>query len=204
MTPAVQAKIFEPFFTTKEPGRGTGLGLAAAYSIVTRLGGYIAVDSKVGRGTTFRIYLPTTQTAEQPAAAARDTIGSAPVGSETILWVEDEDGVRKFATLALSRHGYTVFEAQNGEAALTLLERLSTPIHLLLTDVVLPGIDGHELAARVELGRPHTPVLFTTGYADGGGSGLVVLDAGAPLLKKPFTARELLVKTRELLDQQVA
>jgi PAS domain S-box-containing protein len=199
MSSAVQARIFEPFFTTKESGRGTGLGLAAAYGTMKQLGGYIQVESRLGRGSTFSLYLPkTTRTAPPPRADA-DKPASANVGNETILLVEDESGVRAFLKIALQRFGYHVIEADTAEAALILLHGYPAPIHLLLTDIVLPGMDGTELAARVSRERPHTRVLFMSGYARGLGSIAGTLDPDINLLEKPFTAQALLLKTRQVL-----
>ncbi len=200
MTPEIQAKIFEVFFTTKEPGKGTGLGLAAVHGIVTQLGGFIQVLSTPGSGTTFNILLPSTShSAVASSLAAPARMGPPPGGIETILLVEDEAAVRQFATIALERHGYRVLEAHSAEAALTLLERLSCPIHLLLTDIVLPGIDGRELADQVGRIRPDVSILFTTGYSDPLRRSLQTVKV--PLLEKPFTARALLEKTRETLDR---
>ncbi len=197
MSPAVQAQIFEPFFTTKESGRGTGLGLAAAYGTVKQLDGYIAVESQLGRGSTFKVYLPkSTRAAETPRVAAPV---SNQVGTETILLVEDESGVRAFVRIAMQRFGYHVIEAETAEAALILLKEHAAPIHLLLTDIVLPGMDGVELAAHVTRERPDTRVLVMSGYARGAGSIGVRLDPSIHLLEKPFTAHDLLAKTRQLL-----
>jgi PAS domain S-box-containing protein len=196
MSPETQARIFEPFFTTKERGRGTGLGLAAVYGIVKRSGGYIEVESRLGRGSTFTVYLPRT------ALPAQAPIGPAPVmspaGTETILVVEDESGVRAFVKITLQRFGYRVIEADTAEAALTHLG-LDTPIHLLLTDIVLPGMDGRELAVRARQGRPDVRVLFMSGYASGLSMTEGVLDQGMQLLEKPFSAHTLLIRTRQLL-----
>jgi PAS domain S-box-containing protein len=196
MSADVQARIFEPFYTTKESGRGTGLGLAAAYGTVKQLGGYIEVQSHLGRGTTFNLYLPkTTRTAQppRPAAAVSDHLGN-----ETILLVEDESGVRAFLKITLQRFGYRVIEAESAEAALKLLKGYLAPVHLLLTDLVLPGMDGSQLATHVTRERPHTRVLFMSGYARGLGSIAGGLDPSI-LLEKPFTAQTLLTKTRQLL-----
>jgi diguanylate cyclase (GGDEF)-like protein len=200
MTPDVQARIFEPFFTTKGAGRGTGLGLATVRQIVAQLGGYVAVRSELGRGSTFRICLPRRSRRARPSQTQSSGVTQGmPVGAETILLVEDAEGVREFATSALRRHGYKVLTASSAEAALTMLERVPTPIHLLLTDVVLPGIDGWELAVRVERDRPDTRILFTTGYVDQLRQREPALEPGG-LLAKPYTARALLTKARELLD----
>jgi PAS domain S-box-containing protein len=197
MAPEVQARIFEPFFTTKAHDRGTGLGLAAAYGTVKQFGGYIEVESQVGRGTTFTIYLPK---ASQPAQVhSAPPPVNAQVGKETILLVEDESGVRTFVKIALQRFGYRVVAAGSAEAALILMRTFEGPIDLLLTDVVLPGIGGRELAAQVGRERPNTRVLFMSGYARSLGSGDGRLDAGAQLIEKPFTAQALLTRMRQLL-----
>ena len=197
MPPDVQARIFEPFFTTKAHDRGTGLGLAAVYGTVKQFGGHIEVESQLGHGTTFTIYLPkASQPAQVPGASL--PVGAS-VGTETILLVEDESSVRAFVKIALQRFGYRVVEADSAEAALILLKEFEGPIDLLLTDVVLPGIDGRELAAHVGRERPNTRVLFMSGYARGLGSSDGRLDAGVQLLEKPFTAQTLLTRMRQLL-----
>ncbi len=202
MSREVQQRIFEPFFTTKERGRGTGLGLAAVYGTVKQLGGYIGVDSQEGRGTTFTSYFPKVAraTPEPKVASAKST----PVGAETVLLVEDENGVRAFTKTALQRFGYRVVEAESAESALALLEGLDTPIHLLLTDVVLPGIDGRELARRVSERRPDTRVLFMSGYATALRNEEGFQVPGVELLEKPFTAQVLLTRTRQLLGADSA
>jgi len=198
MTREVQTRIFEPFFTTKGPGRGTGLGLAAVYGIVKQLGGYVSVESAPECGSVFRIYLPKTdQPAHAPPAA---TASVSPVGAETILLVEDEDGVRSFIKIALQRFGYRVVEAASAPAALALLEGMDAPVHLLLTDVVLPGMDGRELAAHVTRARPGVQVLFMSGYTDRMRTADGYLEPGVHLLEKPFTAETLLKKTRQVLE----
>jgi PAS domain S-box-containing protein len=198
MRPEVQQRIFEPFFTTKERGQGTGLGLAAVYGTVKQLGGYIGVESELDRGSTFTIYLPKTDRAAIELAAG-ESAESPPIGTETILLVEDESGVRAFARTVLQRFGYRVLEADSGEAALLLLETFNGTIDMLLTDVVLPGIDGRELAIRVTRDRPSLPVLFMSGYAAELRTGHGFLAPGMPLLEKPFTAQVLLSRTRQLL-----
>jgi PAS domain S-box-containing protein len=203
MDEAVRARIFEPFFTTKGVGKGTGLGLAMVYGIVKQSGGHINVRSAPGLGTTFAIYLPSADSAEEEATAA----ASAPVvpaGSETVLLAEDEDGVRGLVVEVLRRSGYTVLEARDGEEALTLAENHGGPIHLLLTDVVMPRLSGGRLARRWSQLRPETRVLFMSGFAD---STLVrhdVISGGADCLLKPFTAEALARKVRETLDNAVA
>jgi PAS domain S-box-containing protein len=198
MAPEVKARIFEPFFTTKEVGRGTGLGLAALYGTVKQLGGYTRVESHLGRGTTFSLYLPKAiHTAR--AERAPESV-STHVGSETILLVEDESGVRAFVKIALQRFGYRVIEADTAEAALTLLKGYAGPVHLLLTDIVLPVMDGTQLAAAFTRDRPDSRVLFMSGYASSLESIARGLDPSVQLLEKPFTAQALLTKTRQLLE----
>jgi CheY-like chemotaxis protein len=197
MSPETRERIFEPFFTTKERGQGTGLGLAAVYGIVKQMNGYIEVQSHRARGSTFTIYLPRTQQPDHvPTAPA---VLASPVGRETILLVEDEASVRAFAKIALQRFGYRVIEAGTAEAALTILDDVDLTVHLLLTDIVLPGIDGHELAIRVARSRPDLRVLFMSGYTTALSTIDGLLEPGIQLLEKPFTAHTLLTKTRQLL-----
>jgi PAS domain S-box-containing protein len=197
MSPETRGRIFEPFFTTKERGRGTGLGLAAVYGIVKQLSGYIEVDSQPARGSTFTIYLPKTEHAAQ--ALIKPAPAMSPSGTETILLVEDEASVRAFVKVALERFGYQVIEADTAEAALTILEGVATPIHLLLTDIVLPGMDGRELAEHLRRDRPGARVLFMSGYASGLSTSEGLLGPGMQLLEKPFTAHTLLTKIRHVL-----
>jgi signal transduction histidine kinase len=197
MTPAVQAQIFEPFFTTKERGKGTGLGLAAVHGIVSQLNGSIEVDSVVDKGSAFRVLLPATRAevlVPPPTVAAL-----SPIGTENILLVEDERGVRAFIKIALQRFGYHVLEADSAEAALALLETLDSPIHLLLTDVVLPKMPGRELAEHVTRAHPEVKVLYMSGYTEQMSTAEGFLEAGVQLLEKPFTVQKLLAKTRQLL-----
>jgi signal transduction histidine kinase len=199
MSAETREHIFEPFFTTKERGQGTGLGLAAVYGIVKQMNGYIEVESHIARGSTFTIYLPRTKQATHVPNAP--TVMTSPVGSETILLVEDENSVRAFTQMALQRFGYRVIEAGTAEGALTILDDVNLTIHLLLTDIVLPGIDGHELAVRAARHRPHLSVLFMSGYTTRLSTVEGFLGAGMELLEKPFSAHALLTKTRQLLDQ---
>jgi PAS domain S-box-containing protein len=202
MHPEVQKSIFEPFFTTKEQGKGTGLGLAAVYGTVKQLGGYIRVESQLDHGSKFTIYLPKTEQ-PVPEPAARTSANPLPVGFETILLVEDESGVRAFARAVLQRFGYRVVEANSAEAALTLLKDFDGPIDLLLTDVVLPGLDGRELAVQVTRERPHLRVLFMSGYSSELRTADGFLIPGVPLIEKPFTAQALLMKTRQMLGADI-
>jgi two-component system, cell cycle sensor histidine kinase and response regulator CckA len=200
MDEKTQAHIFEPFFTTKEQGKGTGLGLATVYGVVKQSGGYIWVYSEPGLGTTFKIYLPKIE--EDTSAGRHDTrIGSAslPRGSEVVLLVEDEKGVRELAREYLEMSGYTVLEAENGHTALELAAMHVGPIHLLLTDVVMPGISGRELADRIVNIRPEIKILYMSGYTDQSVVRHGVLQADAVLLQKPFTLASLASKLREIL-----
>lgn len=191
----VKAHLFEPFFTTKEPGKGTGLGLATCYGIVRQSGGAIAMDSAVGRGTTARILLP--RAAAAPHEAQRPAPGSAlPGGRETVLLVEDDLLVRSMAVRTLREHGYRVLEAANGEEALALSGSDAEPIHLLVTDVVMPLCDGRQLALRLAAQRPDLPVLFVTGH----GESAAARAAAGARLEKPFTPQDLLLRVREVLD----
>src|SRR3989454_2815827 len=193
-----QARIFEPFFTTKEPGKGTGLGLSTVYGIVKQSGGYVWVYSEVGRGTAFKIYLPrgegAVETVEPGVAPARTVRGS-----EMILLVEDDRAVRVLARSTLQAHGYTVLEAHHGKHALQVYEQHAGPIHLLVTDVVMPEMSGRELADRLKPSRPNMKVLFMSGYTDKAIVHHGELDPGAAFLQKPFTPDALARKVREVL-----
>jgi CheY-like chemotaxis protein len=193
-------RVFEPFFTTKQPGKGTGLGLSTSYGIVKQLGGHMSVYSEGGKGTTFRIYLPLTDGETQGPVAAAAT---APVsgGGETVLLVEDEPQVRAIAAKLLSRLGYKVHEASDGPTALLLAERLKERIDLLLTDVIMPGMNGQELAAKLLASRPGLRVVFASGYTADAIHDNGILHPGIDLLEKPFTAAALAAKLREVLSR---
>jgi two-component system cell cycle sensor histidine kinase/response regulator CckA len=199
MDAATQTRIFEPFFTTKEPGKGTGLGLATVYGIVKQSGGTISVHSELGHGTTFRICLPRVEAAAQPRNGDKKP-GEITAGSETILLVEDAGPLREVSQRFLRQGGYTVIEAADGAAALAAAREHKGPIHLLLTDVVMPGRSGPQLARELRSAYPNLPVLYMSGYTDEALGHHGVLEEGIALLEKPFTRGALLRKLRELLD----
>ncbi len=199
MNEETRSRIFEPFFTTKEQGKGTGLGLATVYGIVKQSGGYIWVYSEPGQGTTFKIYLPRVTDAVEPERVAA-IAGPAAQVSETVLMVEDEEGVRKVVRAFLETHGYRVLEAGNGEEALRLAGAQDGPIHLLLTDMVMPAMNGPELADHIRRQHPGIRVLFMSGYTSRGARQNHGLDPGAPFLEKPFSGQALAHKIREVLD----
>lgn len=197
MSAEVCARAFEPFFTTKSHGKGTGLGLATCHGIVLQSGGDIVVRSTLGSGTTFRIYLPRVDTKPpDPETGVRDV----PRGQESILLVEDEPGVRRVAARMLRAQGYSVLEARDASEALRILNSGSARIHLLFTDVVMPGMGGRELAELVRSQRPDIKVLYATGYTDDVILQHQVLEHGVSLLRKPYTAAALGAKIRETLD----
>jgi len=203
MDAETQAQIFEPFFTTKGM-KGTGLGLSTVYGIVKQSEGYIWVYSEPGKGTTFKIYLPRVTANGDPipvyTPAAAD---SSETVRETILLVEDENTLRHLTRQYLTNQGYTVLDANNGVAAMQLSAIHPGPIHLLLTDVIMPGMNGRELAQRVASVRPETRVLFMSGYTENAIGHNGVLDAGVHLLQKPFTLPALKAKVREVIDAPI-
>jgi PAS domain S-box-containing protein len=199
MTADVLSHIFEPFFTTKEPGRGTGLGLATVYGIIKQSGGYIWADSSPGRGTEFHVYLPCAQDTLEPvpgAVVAPDPEG----GGETVLLVEDEDMVRKLTRTVLSSAGYNVLEARNGNEAFELAAGNRGRIHVLLTDIVMPGLNGFDLAVKLTPDRPDMRVLYMSGYADRARVTETALKLGHGFLAKPFSDEELLAHIRKVLN----
>jgi len=198
MDATVRAHLFEPFFTTKEVGKGTGLGLATVYGIVKQSGGYISVYSEPGHGSSFKIYLPRITAPAGPAGAAQKT--GAERGSETVLVVEDEPAVLTLSRRALEAHGYVVLAASDAAAAMRIVERHGGTIHLLVTDVVMPGLSGRELADRLTSRRPGIRVLYMSGYP---GDAVVqhgALPLGSAFLQKPFSADGLARKVRDVLD----
>jgi nitrogen-specific signal transduction histidine kinase/ActR/RegA family two-component response regulator len=200
MDAETQAHIFEPFFTTKGEGQGTGLGLSMVFGIVQQSGGDIWVYSEPGKGTTFKIYFPVA--GDRPAQAKHGPTSRQSTGTETILLVEDEEGVRNLIRTSLQRAGYTVLEARDGNEALLLYERHATSIDLILTDVVMPQMSGRELADRFAAIRPDVPLLFMSGYTAKAIVQHGVLDPQTPFLAKPFTPSTLTAKVRETLDRR--
>jgi CheY-like chemotaxis protein len=199
--PEVLDHIFEPFFTTKGPGKGTGLGLSTVYGIVKQMEGHIHVETRVGAGTTFSVLLPRADDASELAAAPRPAAGPR-TGSETVLLVEDEALVRRFARRVLQSQGYTILEAANGEEALALSDQRAEPIDVLVTDVVMPGMSGKELASALVQRRPGLRVLYMSGYTDDAIAEHGVLEPGIALLEKPFTHDGLTDMLRRVLAQR--
>lgn len=201
MDEETQSHIFEPFFTTKEVGKGTGLGLATVYGIVKQSGGYIWVYSEEGQGTTFKIYLPRVEEEAEGMPLHGGESGYLPRGRETVLLVEDEPGVRGLTGRVLSRQGYRVLEASNGEEALRVArEHAGEPIDLLVTDVVMPLMGGKTLAERLKAMHPGIRVLYMSGYTDNVVVHHGILDRGVAFLQKPFGPEALARKVREMLD----
>ncbi len=201
MDAETQLRIFEPFFTTKEKGKGTGLGLSTVYGIVKQSGGYVFAYSELGRGTTFKIYLPRVDEAEAQSVPDRQTrLGVR--GSESILLVEDEESVRELIAEALKAQGYNVLVAGNGHEALALAAPSNCHIDLMISDVVMPGMSGRELAQRMAGSRPGMRVLYLSGYTEDAIVHHGVLDPGTAFLQKPFSLDALACKVREVLDAE--
>lgn len=198
MSQEVQARLFEPFFTTKEVGKGTGLGLSTVYGIVTQIGGCIGVYSEEAKGSSFKVYLPRSQVETEqtaPASPKREEQG----GDETILLVEDDAVIRKLAKDVLLEHGYTVLDAEDGIQGLQVAASHTGPIHLLLTDVIMPGLSGKALAEELTKENPQISVLYMSGYSDEVISHHGILEPGLVLLEKPFNLVEMTRKVREVL-----
>lgn len=198
MNKEVLSHIFEPFFTTKETGKGTGLGMATVYGIIDQNDGYIWPYSEPGQGTTFKIYLPRIEGEVEPEQKEK-ALKKIPDASETILMVEDNDEVRNLTRNILQRYGYKVLEAENGEEALRISQQQQT-IHLMLTDVVMPGMSGRELAECIQSQRSEIKVLYMSGYTDSAIVHHGVLTSGVNFIQKPFTPEQLTSKIREVLD----
>jgi two-component system cell cycle sensor histidine kinase/response regulator CckA len=204
MTREVMEKMFEPFFSTKEVGKGTGLGLSTVYGIVKQTGGYIFCDSSIGKGTTFRIYLPRHQ--EQAAVpqiaakAEKKERAKDLTGSGTVLLVEDEEAVRRFAVRALTRQGYNVLEAGSGAEALDVIAAHDGTIDLVLSDVVMPEMDGPTLLKELRKTHPDLKIIFISGYAE---EALKSLEGGEEFafLPKPFQMAELVATVKEVMQR---
>jgi PAS domain S-box-containing protein len=198
MDKETQSRIFEPFFTTKEMGKGTGLGLSTVYGIVKQSGGYVMVQSEEGHGSTFQIYLPRAESAGEShsAPAPRAALG----GTETVLLVEDEESVRQLVRETLVSRGYNVVDAENGEAGLAAATKYDGTIHLVITDVVMPGMGGRELVKHLAQSRPETKVLYLSGYTEDAIGSEGSIESGTAFLQKPFTLHNLSRKVREVLS----
>jgi CheY-like chemotaxis protein len=199
MDAEMRSHVFEPFFTTKEVGKGTGLGLSMVYGIVKQSDGYIDVESEPGRGTMFRIYLPRVEEEAEVSPAAPHGGAGAYEGRETILLAEDDPTVREFSARVLRDLGYTVLDAGDGKEAILISSKYAGRIHLLVTDVVMPGMSGGDLASRVASIRPGTKVLFISGYTDDTVVRHGVLESEIAFLQKPFAPEALARKVKEVL-----
>jgi CheY-like chemotaxis protein len=203
MPPEVLAHVFEPFFTTKAAGRGTGLGLATVYGIVKQSGGDVLVRSEPGKGSTFTVVLPS-----QPPPLRRESsstfVAGLTGGTETVLVVEDEATVRRIVRTSLEAAGYKVLEARSGPEALETARRHSGEFHLAITDVVMPEMNGREVAERLRREHPGLRVLFMSGYTDDETVRLGIVETGVAFLQKPFSPRALARKVREVLDEEPA
>jgi CheY-like chemotaxis protein len=200
MTKETQQRLFEPFFTTKDPGKGTGLGLSTIYGIVKQSKGHIVVSSVVGEGTTFHVYLPCVVGEISPPAPPA-VVTPVTTGSETVLLVEDEVSVRRFTKRVLEAAGYRVLEATNGIDAQKVFAEHGAEVHLLVTDVIMPGCGGPELLRRLQAQIPTLKVLYMSGYTEQTTAHEAGLDRGLPFAQKPFTGPALLGKVREALNR---
>jgi CheY-like chemotaxis protein len=198
MSPEERERVFEPFFTTK-PG-AAGLGLAVVYGVVKQHHGCVQVASTAGRGATFRVYLPRQEAARLPGLPEVPTRAASTFGHEVVLVVEDEAQVRRLVVTALERYGYTVIQAASPEEALELARGMADDIHLLLTDVIMPGMDGAELQRQLSRQRPNIRTLFMSGYASNVMGDHGILETGVHFIQKPFSVVDLTRKVRQLLD----
>jgi CheY-like chemotaxis protein len=198
MDPETRSRLFEPFFTTKAPGKGSGLGLSTVYGAVRQAEGHVTVYSQPNCGTIFEVYLPRVK--EQAPDAVQKRLAR---GSETILLVDDEEGVRKLCSAVLQSNGYQVLEANNGSAALAVYEKNAHKIDMLLTDVVMPQMDGFELGRQLAAIAPKLRILYMSGYRDNSPA-VSPLETPLAFLHKPFTPDALLAKVREVLDAEHA
>jgi two-component system cell cycle sensor histidine kinase/response regulator CckA len=201
MSSEVKERIFEPFFTTKEKGKGTGLGLSTVYGIVKQSGGNVWVYSELGKGTAFKVYLPRVDEPLEEEKERRKK-EELPSGRETVLVAEDEDDVRNLVMQILKRQGYRVLEAANGGEALIACEKYKEKIHLLVTDVVMPGMSGRELSERLLPLHPEMKVLYMSGYTDDTILRYGVLEGEINFVQKPFSVEALTQKVREVLEKQ--
>jgi CheY-like chemotaxis protein len=199
MDAETQQRIFEPFFSTKAPGKGTGLGLSTVFGIVKQHGGNIWVYSELDKGTTFKVYLPQTPEAEHLVEIPQVELESL-TGTETVLVAEDEAMVRKLVCETLAAYGYKVIEAQDGKDGLQRVSEYKEPIHLLLTDVIMPEMDGRELYQNVVATHPAIKVLYMSGYTDDVIVHHGILEDGVNFLQKPFTVHGLIQKVRQVLS----
>jgi CheY-like chemotaxis protein len=195
MTPDISSHIFEPFFTTKGVGKGTGLGLSTVYGIVEQAGGHITVESEPDQGTSFRVYFPRADEVPVRVMEPGLPVPSASANTETILLVEDEQGIRAMTKTYLQGLGYKVLESENGTEAVRIASEFSGPIHLLLSDIIMPGMRGDDLARLIHQQRPDTAVMFISGYAN-----VHELDPLIPVLEKPFAFPDLGRQVRATLD----
>jgi two-component system, cell cycle sensor histidine kinase and response regulator CckA len=201
MTEQIQRRLFEPFFTTKETGKGTGLGLSTTYGIVKQSKGYIWVYSELGRGTTFRVYLPCSNR-DVPLKALSPVVAAAATSPvETVLLVEDEPGVRQLSKRILDTAGYRVLEAANGDDAERLFAEHRDSIDLVVTDVIMPGCGGPELLGRLRVHAPALRALYMSGYSEQSAANATGLDRSLPFVQKPFTAAELVRRVRDALNR---
>jgi CheY-like chemotaxis protein len=199
MDEQTKARIFEPFFTTKEVGKGTGLGLASVHGIIEQSGGRVYVYSEPGHGTTFKMFFPAVDAPLAAQAIERSPLRSMG-GTETVLIAEDAAGVRVVACEGLRKNGYEILEAESAAVALDIASAFSGTIHLLVTDIVMPGKSGRQLAEELAVLRPHMKVLFVSGYTNDALIHHGMLGTGFNLLQKPFTPASLARRVREVLD----